>query len=217
MGRPSLGIVIPALNEAATIAVVVSGAQAFGHVIVVDDGSIDATAELAKKAGAFVVRHDTNIGYDAALNAGFAAARKLDCGIVVTIDADGEHDPAILTEFIKNLDKAPLVLGFRPRKQRFSEVVMGWYFKSRFGVNDILCGMKGYRISLYDENRGFDHIKSIGTELAVNAIKRGHSFRQVPVSGHPRLGRPRFGSLIKGNWRIFQALFRVIALDVSRA
>ena len=215
MDRSRLGIVIPALNEAGTIAPVVEKASAFGTVIVVDDGSTDETGEVARQAGAEVVRHDGNKGYDAALSSGFARADELGFDAAVSLDADGEHDPQILADFAAKLEKAPLVLGVRPRKQRVAEVVMGIYFKVRFGVEDILCGMKGYSMELYRENGGFDHVGSVGTELALNSIKRGHAFVQVPVKGRSRQGRPRFGSLIKGNWRIFKALFRVIGIDVK--
>ena len=62
--------------------------------IVVDDGSRDATAEAARRAGAYVIRHITNLGVGAATITGLNAARQLDAEIVVTMDSDGQHDPA---------------------------------------------------------------------------------------------------------------------------
>lgn len=211
---PALTIVIPALNEAATIAGVVEKAKAFGRVIVVDDGSTDGTGDLAAGAGAHAVRNDGPHGYENALEAGFREADLLGSAAVVTMDADGEHDPEVLARFSENLAQVPLVLGVRPRKQRVAETVMGWVIRTRFGIDDIMCGMKGYRLDLYRENGGFDHLASVGSELALNSVRRGHAFVQVPVPGRRREGRPRFGSVLRANLRIFRALWRVLTVPV---
>lgn len=85
-------IVIPAYNEELTIADVVRGAVKIAdRVLVVDDGSRDRTAALAKEAGALVVRHAVNRGVGAALGTGIEAAVRLDADAVVTMDADGQH------------------------------------------------------------------------------------------------------------------------------
>jgi glycosyltransferase involved in cell wall biosynthesis len=91
---PQRIIVIPAYNEERTIAEVVSGATKFAdRVIVVDDGSRDKTAILARQAGALVVRHAVNRGVGAAIGTGIEAALRLDADAVVTMDADGQHRP----------------------------------------------------------------------------------------------------------------------------
>ena len=124
MERPRVGIVVPALNEAATIAAVVERISYYGQVIVVDDGSTDATAELARKAGADVVSHSANQGYDGALNTGFARAAELGCAYIITIDADGQHNPSQLTQMIALLeDGNELVLGIRDRFARGGQPV----------------------------------------------------------------------------------------------
>ncbi len=85
-------IVIPAYNEEATIAQVVREAvQVADVVVVVDDGSRDQSAALAKQAGALVVRHAVNRGLGGALGTGIAAAVKLGATAIVTMDADGQH------------------------------------------------------------------------------------------------------------------------------
>ena len=89
---PQRIIVIPAYNEERTIADVVRGAVKFAdRVIVVDDGSRDESAKLAKDAGAVVVRHAVNRGVGAALGTGIEAAIRLGADSVVTMDADGQH------------------------------------------------------------------------------------------------------------------------------
>src|SRR5713101_5594916 len=100
MDRYRVGIVIPAFNESATIVSVVQSAGRYGGAIVVDDGSTDNTAELAIHAGAVVVSHGRNRGYDAALNTGFKRAAELGTEIIITVDADGQHDPSLIQKFV---------------------------------------------------------------------------------------------------------------------
>jgi glycosyltransferase involved in cell wall biosynthesis len=196
----------------------VEAASRHGSVIVVDDCSPDDTGRCARTAGATVVRSDRQLGYEAALERGFAEAEAMGFTHVVTMDADGEHDPALVERYHKLLidERVPLVLGIRPRRQRLAETVMGLYVRLRFRVHDILCGMKGYDLALYRANGGFAHRESIGTELAINSIRRGVAFREMPVSGSRRPDRPRFDRKLRANLRILAALKRVILDDLRK-
>lgn len=217
MDRPRTAILIPAFREEATIGSVVRAAREHAEIIVVDDASPDETGARAAEAGAIVVRNETNLGYDGSLNRAFEKALELGFDFAITMDADGEHDPSLITGFKSLLTQAhvPLVLGVRPRKQRFAEMVMGVYVRIRFGVRDILCGMKGYDLKLAAENGGFDHTNSIGTELAINSIRRGVAFRQLGVSGTRRQDAPRFDRRLRANLRILAALGRIIRQDIA--
>lgn len=87
-------VVMPALNEGHGIAEVVrTTRRRFAHVLVIDDGSNDTTAEQAMAAGAMVLRHPVNLGQGAALETGFEWARRHAVQWVVTLDSDGQHDP----------------------------------------------------------------------------------------------------------------------------
>jgi glycosyltransferase involved in cell wall biosynthesis len=215
MERSELAIIIPAFNEEQTIAGVVRDVSSYGVPIVVNDASKDRTVELAEAAGAVVVMHNQNYGYDEALNSGFKKADELGCKYAITFDGDGQHEPSIINKYKEHLLKYDLVLGYRPQKARISEVIIGIYFLMRLGIRDILCGMKGYNLQLYRRNGRFDHIKSIGSELAFISVKSKCSFIQIPVPVHMRKDNPRFGNIIKSNTRIIKALFRVIQLDVK--
>lgn len=212
MDRSDLAIVIPAYSEATTIAGVVEAASQHATVLVVDDCSPDDTAALAASAGAIVIRNSQNCGYDGTLNRGFEEAAKRGFLAVVTLDADGEHSPDCIPLFQEALidQDVPLVIGVRPGKQRLSEVVMGAIVMWRYGVKDILCGMKGYHLSLWEQNGGFDKSGSIGTELAIHSLRRGVRFRQIPVYGVRRQDAPRFGSSLRANIKIVKALLRVL-------
>lgn len=207
MERYRIGIIIPALNEVATIGCVVSLASHYGVPIVVDDGSDDETGNLAKSAGASLVRHDINLGYDKALNSGFVRASALGCEYVITMDADGQHDSTILPFFIKTLDAgADVVVGIRDRRQRLAEHIFAWVSSVKWGLKDPLCGLKAYRIEVYRELGHFDSYGSIGTELAIHAVKVGKKIVQVPVKTRERIDKPRFGKIYFANLSIFRAL-----------
>ena len=91
---------VPAHNEGPRIAAVVRAAARHLPVLVVDDGSADDTGERAKAAGATVVRQEPNQGKGAALRAGFRAALERRVEAVVTLDGDGQHDPAEIPTFL---------------------------------------------------------------------------------------------------------------------
>lgn len=217
MDRSDVAIVIPAYNEEKTIHHVVSQVFKYGKVIVVNDASTDNTKKEAEKAGAIVVSHERNYGYDGALNTGLKTAYEERCGYVITIDADGQHSPNLIETYLDYLlnQNITLVLGIRPKKARFSEMLMGIYFRMRFNVHDILCGMKGYNMRLYEENKGFDHIGSIGTELAFFALKHGYEFVEIEVPIKSRVGNSRFGNRLKSNLKIIRAFIEIIKLDLK--
>jgi glycosyltransferase involved in cell wall biosynthesis len=207
MERPRIGIVVPALNEAATIAAVVERIRQYGQPIVVDDGSTDATAELARGAGADVVSHAVNQGYDGALNTGFARAAQLGCTYIITIDADGQHNPAQLHQMIALLDEGnELVLGVRDRFARIGETIFARCANWLWGVADPMCGMKGYSAALYTQAGRFDRYKLIGSELAVRSIVGGCRTARMPIIVRDRLDAPRFGRLLSANYRILRAM-----------
>ena len=202
-----IAIVIPALNEAATIQQVVHAALPYGRCVVVDDGSSDDTANLARAAGATVVSHPTNRGYDAALDSGFRQAAQTGCEAIITLDGDGQHNPALLGKFVAALEGgAAVVLGVRDRRQRLAEHVFAWYTQARFGISDPLCGMKAYRVDVYKALGHFDAYQSIGTELMLFAARRGFAMTSIPFEVRERNGQPRFANRLVGNWRIFRAL-----------
>ncbi len=210
-------IVIPAFNEQAAIGSVVKTVQAYGTPIVVDDGSSDDTAAYAKAAGATIVRHTANRGYDAALASGFAQALGMEMDVIVTLDADGQLDHrAIPLAIAAVADGAAMALGRRPRAARLGEVLFNTYSRLRFGVPDILCGLKAFRADVYAPLQARMNDRSVYTSLALALLRRKQPFVVVDVAVRPRDGASRFGGAWRGNLRILGALARALADDVRR-
>lgn len=207
-------IVIPAWNEASTIERVVKSVVPFGIVVVVDDESTDATAEIAQHAGAVVVAHTENQGYDGALNSGFIEAEKLGVEFIITFDADGQHACGDLELVLQHLrEGADLVVGVRPARARISEKLFALVTRKLYGLQDPLCGLKGYRRSLYRAAGCFDSCRSIGSQLALFGYKtlEPGKIKSVPVAIHPRTDQPRLGSCLRANVKIIAGLCRVLA------
>jgi glycosyltransferase involved in cell wall biosynthesis len=189
---------IPAYNEEKTIASVVLGAQKFAHIVVVcDDGSTDLTGEIAERLGAVVVRHERNAGYGAAIQSLFGRARALKADVFVTLDADGQHDPAEIPRLVKPIEDgvAEVVLGSRfmdkqgtadmPAYRQFGVKVIttlaNGYGKN--GVSDAQSGFRAYskrameQLSAISENG-----MSASIELLRVAKKSDLRICEVPIS-----------------------------------
>jgi glycosyltransferase involved in cell wall biosynthesis len=108
-------VVMPAYNEELRIRKVVEAVrgQVKGDVLVVDDGSLDSTAEEARAAGACVAVHPVNLGYGAALQTGYRFALRHGYDAVLQLDADGQHDPASIPRLLAALEHADVVVGSR--------------------------------------------------------------------------------------------------------
>ena len=210
-----IGIVIPALNEAQSVAAVIESALPIGQVIVVDDGSADATGSVAAAAGATVIRHEHNRGYDGALSSGYARAVELGCDVVVAIDADGQISVSDLEAVLMPIRRGQvdISIGVRERSARIGEALFSAYAKFRFGVPDILCGLKAFTAEVYHKHGDLTRTDSINTALFVAALRDGARFTTVPVAIAPRDGESRFGSGLRANWQILKVLFVTVLRD----
>jgi len=208
MEKYQVAIVIPAFNEENTIFGVVQSVKRYGAVIVVNDASTDRTQEMAEKAGAITIMHENNKGYDGALNSGFSKAEELNCRMVVTFDADGQHNANLLEEYIRLIDSGfQVVIGKRDKLQRVGEYIFSWVAQIKWGIVDPLCGMKAYHIDIYKNMGYFDSYNSIGTEMSIFASKNSTSIAQLPIMINKRVDKPRFGNRISSNIRILKAIF----------
>lgn len=183
---------IPAYNEARGIGEVVAGATAHLPVLVVDDGSADDTAARAGEAGASVWRQIPNQGKGAALKAGFRWACERGYDAVLTLDADGQHDPAEIPRFLEayRARRADLIIGARdfrrmPPVRRLANSLGTMAFSWALGrhVRDNQSGYRliGQRLMLAMLESGEEGFE-FEVEMIVACVRRGFSLDWVPIS-----------------------------------
>lgn len=213
---PELVAVLPALNEAGTIGNIVDSLRTYGDVVVVDDGSTDGTGELARSAGAFVVSHAVNEGYDQALESGLLWAAAQDYRYAITLDADGQHSAQAISLFASEFDAgADLVVGIRDRKQRWAETLFSLISKKLWNIDDPLCGMKGYRLDLVRATGRLVTYSSVGTEFCIRAARSGCRIHQVQLATSSRMGPSRFGIGLRANISIVRSILLGIVIAKS--
>ncbi|WP_425548748.1 glycosyltransferase family 2 protein [Amycolatopsis ultiminotia] len=189
---------MPALNEQASVGSVISQVRESlpgMDILVVDDGSQDQTARIARDAGAEVARLAVNLGVGGAMRTGFryAAARGYD--VVVQVDADGQHDPEEVAALLKLLeDGADIAIGSRfagkgayravgPRK--YAMVVLSLVFSrlARYRITDVTSGFKAMgprAIKLFASYYPAEYLGDT-VEALVMAIRAKLSIAEVPV------------------------------------
>ena len=196
--RPA--ILMPTYNNAGTLPNIVSRSIALGlPIIVVNDGSIDGTAEwLAKEViGAdegrlHVVTHSVNRGKAAALQSGFARALELGCTHAVTIDTDGQLDPEEIPLLLEAARTAPeaLVLGFRddrrddyPARSRIGRRLSNLAIRLECGarVFDSQCGLRAYPLTLHTRVPCRAGRFGYEAEIITRAVWAGYRIVNVPV------------------------------------
>lgn len=208
-----LAVLIPAYNEERFIGSVVLKARRYtDQVLVVDDGSTDATAAIAEAAGAQVLRHAQNRGKGAALNTGFQAARGLGATLVVTIDADGQHLVEEISTVVAPIlaGEADLVVGSRYLEPR-STVPPVRIFGHQL-VNVATTHLSG--VALTDSQSGFRAFSAralrslsfqshgFSVESEMQFLARDHRLRtvEVPITilypDRPKRGVVRHGLLV---------------------
>lgn len=191
MSPLQVAALVPAYQAAAHLGEVLLGLSALPdapHVLVVDDGSRDATAEVARQFGAEVISFAANRGKGHALLAGFAHLRDFDA--VVTLDADGQHPPSCLPAFVAAAEAgADLVLGRReitpdmPPLRRFANRFSSSWCSAIAGqpILDSQCGYRLYRREVLERTPVEASRYEVETEMAVRAARLGFRIAHVDI------------------------------------
>jgi glycosyltransferase involved in cell wall biosynthesis len=197
-------IAIPAYNEEASIGAVLKDLRdhhPLEHVIVIDDGSRDATSAIAKAAGVRVIRHPINLGVGAAMGTAFKFAARHGYEALVQLDADGQHRPEFLTVLLGQIGKADIVIGsrfadggyFRTTRARRTVMkviaaVVSAYSGAR--LTDVTSGFRvsGPRaIELFSQHYPVEYLGDT-VESIVLASRQGLTVAEVSVAMNERFG-----------------------------
>lgn len=212
--RAKVWIVMPAHNEERSVGMVLDTLREEGwtNVIVVDDGSSDRTAEIARSKGARVVSHPRNMGLGAALRTGLEAARGLGAGRTVTFDADGQHDPKAVQRLLEALDGADLSVGVRqhldiPLHKRVGNFVLDFITYLFSGVfTDSQSGSRAFNRRALEKIRIKSNRYEVSSEIIIQAKKRGLKLEEVPVKCFYTSYSKTRGTTIASGIRIFWGL-----------
>jgi glycosyltransferase involved in cell wall biosynthesis len=219
-------VVIPAHNEAQAIGRVVSEVYAalssegrpasHVEVIVVDDGSSDDTARIAEEAGARVIRHETNIGYGAALKTGIRAATH---DIIVTTDGDGTYPAAVIPHLVEELARCDMAVGARigpdvhipierrPAKWLLTKLAV---YLAQKPIPDLNSGLRAFRRSEVMRflplcPNGF----SFSTTITLAYLCNDMTVHYLPINYHPRVGKSKIRPL-RDTKNVFVTIVRSI-------
>jgi glycosyltransferase involved in cell wall biosynthesis len=186
--------IIPAYNEEVALgSIILRTLQYVDEVIIVNDGSDDKTVDVAKLAGAEIINHATNLGKGEALKSGFSAIG--DADVVVTIDADGQHNPDEIPSLIKPIieDGADLVNGSRymngpeentPAYRRVGQQVLdnATNISAGIKVTDSQSGFRAFSPAACKVFRFYDTGFGIESEMLVDVAEAGLKIVEVPIT-----------------------------------
>lgn len=213
---------IPCYNEELAIgSVVITSRKHVDEVLVVDDGSTDATAEIAREAGAKVISHNVNRGKGAAIKSAFGYAAADGFDYLVFLDGDGQHDPNHIPLLIRPLqiDTADIVIGFRNLKQmpfyrRVGRLVLDHTTGARGATFDSQSGFRALnrtaREALQSENlqaNGF----SIESEMVLAAKDRKLRIDEVPITCNYGNGKTSTKNPVSHGVGVLGSLIQLIA------
>jgi glycosyltransferase involved in cell wall biosynthesis len=163
-------------------------------LILVDDGSTDKSLKMLKRnfsknKRVVVSNHIINLGKGAAMNTGIRIAWKLGGEAVIFVDADGQHNPKYLPEFIKELNKFPVVFGYRelnknaPWVRRNGNKLATWLISNLFKIKrkDLLCGFLGFRKEVYRKIKWRSCRYGIETEMSTKVAKNKIPFSEIKI------------------------------------
>jgi glycosyltransferase involved in cell wall biosynthesis len=225
----SISVFFPCYNEQDNIPRTVEQAlaalerlSADFEVIVVDDGSSDATGQIADEIAGRdtrvkVVHHATNLGYGAALQSGFKAATKK---LVFYTDGDGQFDinelPPLLPPLLPLMEQCDVVSCYRLNRQDpLIRRINGWCWTKLvcllFGmkIRDIDCAFKLYKREIFDDFTFFSAGALIDAEILARAVRRGYRVTQRGVHHYPRKAGTQTGANLRVIFRAFKELFRL--------
>lgn len=182
-------VIIPGYNEQKHISKVVQDTFSFcDNVIVVDDGSTDDTSKNAGRA--IVLRHIVNLGKGAALRTGVEYAISRGAKRIVFLDSDGQHDPAMIPEFLENLKHNDIVFGYRKLSGKMPFVLRfgNWFINTVTSIlfsirlKDTQSGYRAFNTEIYEDIKWNSADYSVETEIIANVGRKKLKYKEIPIA-----------------------------------
>jgi glycosyltransferase involved in cell wall biosynthesis len=189
-----VAVIVPAFNAEKTVTPVIKGlreALPSARIIGVNDGSIDGTPALLRYLCDYTIDFRENRGKGAALRAAFAAAMETDCRAVLTIDSDGQHDPAFAPSILKALDSFHIAIGTRdlsgegvPPHRRIANFMSSAATRLVSGgsVRDSQSGYRGVRREVLSTVHAEGDRYEFETDFIIRAAHAGFTITNIPIS-----------------------------------
>ena len=186
---------IPAFNEEKNIGSIVAKLkQKYEKIIVCDDGSSDMTSAIASSMGANVVKHEKNMGYGSAIKTIFNEAKKIEGDVLVTFDADGQHQISEIDSMLKPIseNKAEIVIGSRflgktknlptYRKIGIKTITGLTNVVTGSKITDSQSGFRAYAKNVFNEISPTESGMGISTEILIKASKKEFRITEIPIT-----------------------------------
>ena len=221
----SISVFFPCYNEQDNVVstvekalTVLEGLDVDFEIIIVDDGSADATGqiadELSQQNGRIkVVHHPRNLGYGAALQSGFKAATKQ---LVFYTDGDGQFDIGEMPPLLELMENFDIVSCYRlNRRDNLLRKLNGWCwtklvcFLFKMKIRDIDCAFKLFRTEIFDNIKMVSYGALIDAEILARATRKGYKITQTGVHHYPRTAGAQTGANLKVILRAFGELFKL--------
>jgi len=221
MGSASVSVIIPVFNEAENIGQIIREIATIYpdyEIIVVNDGSTDETAEVAKGAGAIVFSHPYNIGNGAAIKSGIRIASG---DVLVFMDGDGQHDPRDIKKMLDLFPDYDMVVGARPKGHQASlwralgnRVYNGFAsYVAKFSIEDLTSGFRAVKAEIA---RSFLYLLpntySYPTTMTLGVLRSGRSVKYVPIQSKKRSKGKSKVKLFRDGVRFFMIITKICAL-----
>jgi glycosyltransferase involved in cell wall biosynthesis len=222
MDKPLLSnilVAMPAYNEEKYIgSMVLKCSQYAGKTLVIDDGSTDRTTEIARLAGATVIRHGKNRGYGSAIRSIMAEAKRQDADILIILDADSQHNPEEIPYLVSAINEgSDIVIGSREAQKkgitpyrRFGQRVLSrlTHIASRKKLYDTESGFRAYSRKALAELELKEKGMAISSEIIFEAAAKGLNVTEVPIS----VTYTEDGSTLNPFRHGFGVLFRILSM-----
>lgn len=222
-----VAITLSAYNEEENIAAVIDKAVEYGTVFVVDDGSTDATVQVAREAGAQVVRHPINLGQGMAVLTSFKVAMAGDFDVIIEMDADGQHDPSEIPQFLAMLESSgvDIVVGSRILGSNYEgapwvrvfflpQLTGALNFLTGYAMTDSMCGFRAFRSdSLRKILPALDRVlepQYLAAEMFIRFSRLKLTVAEIPIRLSDRSSGVSRKGLLRYGWGVSLAILRTL-------